>query len=710
MSPDQKKSFESLEEAFLQALDLDKKAGEKQDEPSAPGLSKTPQPAEVSSQPLQGWPGKELRIASDHMSATLVVTGGGPVSVAEITSVLNEAGITHGISQEALKKLEELCRIPGGTGEFLIASGARPGVRRRVIFSFLQDKKITDAATLDFVGLKNMLTASDMAEVQTGSVMVKAVNAGELFLQVKVFPEAQAGRDIFGREIDGLADPLPEAGDNVRINDKSGGYEAAAYGYLLLDKETVAVFPPIWTAADRTAAYYLSLPQLAPCRYPTKSEMKEMLLRLGVHEQCIHDAAISKLAGQMAAGLPLPRLVKLAETLQPRPGTNAEFSLFVDTEKKAGTLRSDGSLDLRERNAVVSIPEGMLIAEKTLATKGVDGCSLFGKIIKATAGLDKKINIGKGIRAQQTENIIRYFAEKKGNIRFSRGALSVEDIFEIPEDVNYHTGNIDVKTDLLIKGSVLSGFTVRSEGDIAILGAVENGATVIAGGNLTVDKGIVGENSKIIARGNLRAGYIQRAEVIVKGDVVVNSYLYNCKLIATGSVTVLSAQGQKGGRAVGGIICSSKRVRLSILGSPDNTETIVAVRPDPEITVQLKKLEEQGVTCTQNITKISRSLPFDSFEPARIKAALAHVPAEKKEAVVLLLSNLNKLIKHKKILGEAIGQLRDRITIALSNARIEVSQQIFQGSEIHIGDQKYIITRDMGTSVFSLQDGKIERI
>jgi uncharacterized protein (DUF342 family) len=124
------------------------------------------------------------------------------------------------------------------------------------------------------------------------------------------------------------------------------------------------------------------------------------------------------------------------------------------------------------------------------------------------------------------------------------------------------------------------------------------------------------------------------------------------------------------------------------------------VRTDPEIAAGLKKLKEQLLVCTSNITKISRSLPFDSFDPGQIKAALARIPAARREGVVVLLTNLHKLIKHRKTLAETIEQLRSRIDIALKNARIEVTREIFQGSEIHIGGQQFILPRDMGPSLF----------
>ena len=716
MSPSRKnKSVESLEDAFLKALDLDDSQAPEESKPAgAPGpgqrtLAAAPDDASPSAIGRQGM---QLLLAADNMSVSLALTGREQLSVSEIHVVLQEAGIKHGIDQGEIEKAVRFSRQPGKYTEFILARGTPPEISRLVRFPFMPEEQGKTSAAglqLNCSALKAIFAAADAITVQTTTVTAKAVNAGEIFLRVEEYPQAKPGRDVFGRELACKADPLPAAGDNVRFNDKAGGYEATVYGYLLVDRDTISVLPPLWISADRMFACYVSLPQIAPRRYPPRPELREILLRAGIHERCINGAAIDKMVAQMAAGIQIPRLVKLAETVPPRAGHNAGFSIFIDTEKKAGTLRDDGTLDLRERTAVVSIPEGTLIAEKMLATRGADGCTLFGKPIKAAPGVDKRIAIGKGVRQLQTENSIKYFAERTGNIKFKQNTLVVEDIFKISGDIDYNTGNIDIKTDLLISGSVLRGFTVKSEGDIAIMGTVENGATVMAVGNLTVDKGIVGADSKVVVLGNLCTNYIQDAEVIVKGNVLVKSYLFNSSLIASGTITVLKEQGAKSGRAVGGILCSSKEIRLSTIGSPANPTTVVAVRPDQEMTASLKKLEEQALFCTQNIARISRSLPFDSFDPVQIKATLAGVPAAKREGMILLLTNLNKLIKNRKTLTEAMAKIRNMLDMNLQQACIEVYQQVFKGSEIHIGNEKLVLNEDMGASSFQLRDGRIVR-
>ncbi|MFH1215829.1 MAG: FapA family protein [Pseudomonadota bacterium] len=727
MKGSKKKTFDSLEDAYLEALETPEispqeivRAG---DDETGQGVALSGGETDLLASPdnpfrnVKGWQDKQMLLSPDHMTLSLVIKAGGdPISIERIQLALQKFGIVHGINEEALKIAETLSQRPDKK-KVLLARGTPAQLQNTFFFSFDPEPptassplpSLTDGHNLDFSQLKSVFSAPDLATIQAAALQVKAVNPGEIFLKAQKFPDAKPGMDLFGQELECPEATLPESGNHVHFDEKKSGYEANIYGYVLVENKTVSIIPPLWISPDRTTAYYIFLPQIPPFRFPSISEIKHMISQMGIEERCINAVMLEKMVGRMAAGLPMPRVIKLAETVPPVNGADAVLNLFIDAEKKAGKMRSNGSIDLRERNAVVSIPEGNLIGEKNLASKGVDGCTLFGKLIKAKAGTDKPVNIGEGVKVIKKDDRIQYFAARNGNIKFVSNTLTVTDIYEIDGDIDYHTGNIDLKTDILIKGSVLSGFSVKSEGDVAIMGSIENGATVTAQGNLTVDKGILGENTKVVVRGNLAAGYIQDAEVIVKGEAVVKSYLFNALVLANGPISVLKGEGRKSGSAVGGLICSSRAIRLCVIGSPGNASTIIAVRPDPAVNAQFKALEEEKQACSASIAKISNSLPLESFEPEEIKALLAGLPSPKKEEIVVLLSNLNKLIKRRKTLIGHIDTMRTRIEAAQANARIQVTERVYPGSEIHIGEKKLAVSAEMGPSLFKLHEQQIVR-
>ena len=499
---------------------------------------------------------------------------------------------------------------------------------------------------------------------------------------------------------------MPAAGKNVRLADQT--LAATIFGYLFIEDETISVLPPVWISPNKMTAYYINLPQIGGPKYPSPEQLGNILSLLGVKEECRKTDLITQMYGKLQAGQLSAKTVEIAVAVQPIPGRNAKFSLCLDLGKKSGTLRNDGSLDMRERNAVVSIPEGAIIARKLLMTKGVNGFDLFGKTLKARNGFDQSISTDANIRVEpRDDDTALYFSKRAGNVNFIRNHLSISDILEVKGDVDYNTGNLDVKSALLIRGSVLSGFKVKAKGNVEIIGSIDNGAMVIAEGDLTVGKGIMGEDTRVIVLGRLRTTFIQDAAVLVRGDAIIDSYLYNCALRSYGIISILKGQGKKSGRASGGIVSSSKEIQLSSAGNPSNTKIVLAIQADPELSGQLKKLMEQEQACKENAAKISRTLPFDTFATEQIKAFLANLDQKKKGMVVKLLTNLNTLIKQQKMLHEQREMLRAQIDKAMYDAKIRVTQTVFQGCEIQFGDKKLLIKEDLGPSVFELRDGNI---
>ncbi|MBU0910200.1 MAG: FapA family protein, partial [Proteobacteria bacterium] len=176
MSSDKKKSFESLEDAYLKALDLDEKPEEEKERPSS---TQDQQNLNASLQRIKAWQGKELLVSQDNMSVTLVLTGGEPITATQIKLALEQSGIIYGISPGALQKVEEISRSPEKTGKFLLAAGTHPQISRRIKFPFLTNRPDAGhtmqqaASELDCAALQNLVSAPDLVTVHAAALMVK---------------------------------------------------------------------------------------------------------------------------------------------------------------------------------------------------------------------------------------------------------------------------------------------------------------------------------------------------------------------------------------------------------------------------------------------------------------------------------------------------------------------------------------------------------
>src|SRR5690606_11485656 len=102
-----------------------------------------------------------------------------------------------------------------------------------------------------------------------------------------------------------------------------------------------------------------------------------------------------------------------------------------------------------------------------------------------------------------------------------RGKINVFPVYEVNGDVDYKVGNIDFNGTVVVRGSVLPGFRIRSNGDIRIIGTVE-GAFLEAGGSIEVTEGVVGQNKgKLYAGRNVKCSFVQDAMITAGEDVLV---------------------------------------------------------------------------------------------------------------------------------------------------------------------------------------------
>ncbi len=695
-----KKSIDSLDDLYLESINK-KTNGANYKSPNLLSEEETTQPISELN----------LRLSADKMEAILRVGAAEQLpALPKVETALKKLGVNTGVDLKSLQKALA-SPIAGEPKAMIIAQGRRPGRRRTVIYNELQ--RLSDGSwtaggfKFDFARLPSLLTARERDMVAHDSVRVMALKPGDIIAHIEENFEAEPGVDILGKEIPPLEDPMPEAGQNVEFDYKNMVLRAVTYGYLLVENEVFKLLPPIWITPDKMLAFYINLPQIGGPRYPEPEDIELLLENIGVVEACRVKFLIHKLCQSLKDGQKTAKMVKIAAAIPPKPGRDAEFSLEIEMDKKAGELQADGSIDLRERNAVVSVNEGMLVARKRLVKKGKNGLNLFAKTIKAYDGRDLKISTDASIRVEMDEENALYYAARTGNVNFISNNLTITDIFKVNGDVNYETGNLDVKSALIITGSVFPGFKVQAQGNLEIRGGVENGAQIIAQSDLIIGRGIMGSDSRIIVMGNLHTAFIQDAEILVRGNAVTASYAFNAVIRALGSISILKGQHKKSGRAAGGIICSSKEIQASTAGSPSNAETTLAIKPEPEL-LRKKELIESGINqCRESMVRISRTLPFELTHEDEIKSFLAPLTAEKKKPFLNLLTIFNKILKEAQLLKKERRQINEEIERILEDARIRITEHIFAGCTIQFGDQKLLLREEMGPHIFKYQNGKI---
>ncbi|MBN2232794.1 MAG: DUF342 domain-containing protein [Deltaproteobacteria bacterium] len=187
-----------------------------------------------------------------------------------------------------------------------------------------------------------------------------------------------------------------------------------------------------------------------------------------------------------------------------------------------------------------------------------------------------------------------------GLLTLDHNRISVRETMVIDGDISFRTGNLTCIGGVEIRGSVLSGFSVRAK-TVVIEGSIE-GASVTTDGDLLVRGGIIGcEHGTIFAGGSIHARYVENSHIrALKNIFVVKSVLHS-HLTAGASIVLLRAPGV----LVGGSARAVHNVCALTVGSKWGTPTVIRLGVNPFREDELEDLHRQDDHRRQEIEHIA---------------------------------------------------------------------------------------------------------
>ncbi|MFO7911458.1 MAG: flagellar assembly protein A [Desulfotignum sp.] len=209
----------------------------------------------------------------------------------------------------------------------------------------------------------------------------------------------------------------------------------------------------------------------------------------------------------------------------PVPGTDAFISYHFDTDYlKPGKIDAEGKMDYRERGSIPKVAAGDLLATKIPLKTGEPGIDIFNNPIPAPEIRDVVLQCGQG--AQLSEDGIKAHAQIDGQPHVAvGGAVCVFAELTIDGDVNFTTGNIDFDGNVIVKGSVLNGFSVRCGN---LFAKEISGAAIFALGDVVVSEGI--SNADIKTEGDVKARFVTGSNIKTFGSVMVDKEIIDSKI------------------------------------------------------------------------------------------------------------------------------------------------------------------------------------
>ncbi|MFP4379393.1 MAG: DUF342 domain-containing protein [Candidatus Sumerlaeia bacterium] len=276
--------------------------------------------------------------------------------------------------------------------------------------------------------------------------------------------------------------------------------------------------------------------------------------------------------------------------VQAEDGKNGEVKYHFETRpaEKQWQQSDSTNIDFRKRNEINNVSEGELLAELIPPTPARDGITVYGHPIKAKDGRPARLRASKNVTINEEEG--KAYSDIEGCVKLVKKRISVDYVKYFKSSINFRTGNVEFKGDVVIDGDVNETFTVEAGGSITISGMVDR-ASLKAGGDITVDGGIYGkEDIQVEAEGDINIGFAENANIRAGGNIYVRSALVNCDTFTEGRL-FLRAMGKA---LIGGATKAICGVDANCLGNPRiPTRTIIEFGVRPELSQRMRLLSIQ---------------------------------------------------------------------------------------------------------------------
>jgi uncharacterized protein (DUF342 family) len=467
-------------------------------------------------------------------------------------------------------------------------------------------------------------------------------------------------------------------GRGVRFDESLKAYVSSYYGFVVLKDGKIQLLSPLSYSKDKLYAYYY----VYPSKFNSFPSYKEIVEVLHVENvvYTVSQERYEKQIDSLSKENPQLARVIVAEGKAPVNGYDEYFEPLISLEKKVGKVLSDGRIDYKEQESIIQVQKNQEILKRIPGVKSQDGFDVFGDKIAAVkedkGGLKKGDNI---VQSGFDDTI--YIAAIDGCINIQNNKVSVLPMAVIPGDVDLDSGNIQFNGSVKVLGSVKPGFKVHADGDVFIDGDVDN-AYIYSGGNISVKMGVVGKDgTRLIAKGDVFAKFIQNSKIEAGGNVVVADSIINCDVLSYNTIEVTG----KNGKIIGGKLVALYEIKSATIGTQTETPTTLTVGRNFAVEEELNKKRGEIKIARERIEEITTTMKMQFGEELfkNVKEYLKILPPQKKQKCLVFINDLNKAnAALQKLIEESWG-IEERLKLE-REPFIIVKGRIFPGTILNI--------------------------
>ncbi|WKY48544.1 FapA family protein [Eubacteriaceae bacterium ES3] len=405
----------------------------------------------------------------------------------------------------------------------------------------------------------------------------------------------------------------------------------------------------------------------------------------------IQEETVEKLAGRPIFNLKM----KVAEGMAPIDGADATFTCYVKPDGEYKPVFDDEEkIDYKNTSHFQMVDENQVLCRIDKETKGNAGKTVLGDPVPAKDG--RKAAIKEGKNTYFSDDQSQLIAKCDGIVKFIGNTIHVNDMLQVPGNVDILSGNINFPGDVTVNGDVCSGFRVKCGGDLVIKGVIED-AEIDARGNVLVAQGINGNrDKKIRVQKELRSKYIENALIEVHGDVFAD-YIIESQVQCEGNI-VLSGQKEL---IVGGSIELTGDLKAKDIGTDREKPTKITIVgvPTPDLHA-IAECDEQISLNKMELTKVSineKSVNKMLLDQEKKSIAMKKTDRQALEKIALMLKDLSE---QKQSIEAEISKFEEKKDEIVKKTPIEYfgsiscKRKLYQGVKIYFGDELFHFESD----------------
>lgn len=390
----------------------------------------------------------------------------------------------------------------------------------------------------------------------------------------------------------------------------------------------------------------------------------------------------------------------IAEGTPPKKGADAKVSYLEIPERKP-VIREDGRADYFDMNFIFEIKKDAWLGEKIPAEQGIDGQNIHGEIIHALPGKDAPLKYDKKSAYEVEEDgktVIR--ALQTGVLESRQGLLTVNNHLPIDGDVGIETGNIKFDGSISIRGTVQNGFSVTARGDISIEGPEGvTGAKLIQSteGDIFIKGGIFGMNETVVeAGGSIFVKHVNDANLSAGKDIVIGFYSLGSNLVAGDSILL----DERKGKIIGGHATAKNTIVTAISGNHLERRTELSINTInqqegieiiQEKAALLKTLQDEILQLSQQVKQLLQYREQLNDQQKKLVDQTEELLTSKKEYAVQLDREIKELMKEIRSKGKE---------------EIVVTKEAHPGTVIQIGKKSSYLTK-LTSGTFLIEFGEL---